>query len=297
MNQTIQNVSDTAFMVAGFRALESERPKPLFRDPLAAKLIGEHGKKILATVPRHFAGGWSVVIRTVIIDDYIRQAIAAGVDTILNLGAGLDTRPYRIELPSSLRWIEVDFPHMIELKEARLAGEKPSCRLERIKLDLTDRALRRQLFADVSAGAGKMLVLTEGVIPYLTNDDVAELADELRQVEKIGFWITDYFSPEAIRFGEKMRARFMRNAPFQFQSEGLVRLLRRAWLAGLRDSLHLGGSEPAGPSHSAAVLHAGVDRPQISVRVAGAPGQAEKIRRLRAPDPEVTRFVRPPRAR
>jgi methyltransferase (TIGR00027 family) len=216
MNQTIQNVSDTAFMVAGFRALESERPKPLFRDPLAAKLIGEHGKKILATVPRHFAGGWSVVIRTVIIDDYIRQAIAAGVDTILNLGAGLDTRPYRIELPSSLRWIEVDFPHMIELKEARLAGEKPSCRLERIKLDLTDRALRRQLFADVSAGAGKMLVLTEGVIPYLTNDDVAELADELRQVEKIGFWITDYFSPEAIRFGEKMRARFMRNAPFQF---------------------------------------------------------------------------------
>jgi O-methyltransferase involved in polyketide biosynthesis len=53
MTQTIQNVSDTAFMVAGFRAAESEPPKPLFRDPLAAKLVGEHGKKILATVPRH----------------------------------------------------------------------------------------------------------------------------------------------------------------------------------------------------------------------------------------------------
>jgi methyltransferase (TIGR00027 family) len=213
MTQTIQNVSDTAFMVAGFRALENERLKPLFRDPLATKLVGDHGKKILATVPRHFVGAWSVVIRTVIIDDYIRQAIAAGVDTILNLGAGLDTRPYRIELPSSLRWIEVDFPHMIELKETRLADEKPGCRLERISLDLTDRALRRQLFADVSARAGKILVLTEGVIPYLTNEDVAELADDLRQAEKIGFWITDYFSPEAIRFGEKMRARFMRNAP------------------------------------------------------------------------------------
>jgi methyltransferase (TIGR00027 family) len=215
MTQTIQNVSDTAFMVAGFRALENERPKPLFRDPLAAKLVGDHGKMILATVPRHFVA-WSVVIRTVIIDDYIRQAIAAGVDIILNLGAGLDTRPYRIEVPSSLRWIEVDFPRMIELKETRLADEKPGCRLERIGLDLTDRALRRQLFANVSARAGKILVLTEGVIPYLTNDDVAELADDFRQVEKIGFWITDYFSPEAIRFGEKMHARFMRNAPFQF---------------------------------------------------------------------------------
>jgi methyltransferase (TIGR00027 family) len=216
MTQTIQNVSDTAFMVAGFRALENERSKPLFRDPLAARLVGEHGKKILAAVLWHFVGAWSVVIRTVIIDDYIRQAIAAGVDTILNLGAGLDTRPYRIDLPSSLRWIEVDFPHMIELKETRLAGEKPSCRLERISLDLTDRALRRKLFADVSAGSDKLLVLTEGVIPYLTNQDVADLADDLRQIEKIGFWITDYFSPEAIRFGEKMRARFMRNAPFQF---------------------------------------------------------------------------------
>ena len=51
MTQTIQSVSDTAFMVAGCRAAESERPKPLFRDPLAAKLVGDRGEKILATVP------------------------------------------------------------------------------------------------------------------------------------------------------------------------------------------------------------------------------------------------------
>ena len=57
MNQVIQNVSDTAFLVAGFRALESERPEPLFRDPLAGTLAGEHGRKILATVPKTFVGG------------------------------------------------------------------------------------------------------------------------------------------------------------------------------------------------------------------------------------------------
>ena len=51
MTQTIQNVSDTAFMVAGCRAAESERQKPLFRDPLAAKLVCDRGEKILATVP------------------------------------------------------------------------------------------------------------------------------------------------------------------------------------------------------------------------------------------------------
>jgi O-methyltransferase involved in polyketide biosynthesis len=55
MTQVIQNVSDTAFMVAGFRAAENERPNPLFRDPLAARLAGEHGGEILAWSAR---GPW-----------------------------------------------------------------------------------------------------------------------------------------------------------------------------------------------------------------------------------------------
>jgi Leucine carboxyl methyltransferase len=98
MNQVIENVSDTAFLVAGFRGMETDRPDPLFRDPLAWTLAGEHGHKIIATVPRRFFGAWSLVIRTVIIDSFIRDAIAGGVDTVLNLGAGLDTRPYRMNL-------------------------------------------------------------------------------------------------------------------------------------------------------------------------------------------------------
>jgi methyltransferase (TIGR00027 family) len=230
MTQTIQNVSDTAFMVAGFRALETERTKPLFSDPLAAKLAGDHGRKILATVPRTFVVAWSVVIRTVIIDDFIQSAVAEGVDTILNLGAGLDTRPYRMALPSTLRWIEVDYPHVIELKEARLVDERPSCRLDHIKLDLTDRSSRKALLPKASAHAAKILVLTEGVVPYLADGDVAELADDLRQVEKVRYWIIDYFSPEAIRFGQKMRARFMRNAPFRFAPKDWFGFFdRRGW--------------------------------------------------------------------
>ena len=50
MTQAIQNVSDTAFMVAGFRASETERADALFRDPLAAKLAGDHGCTILTAL-------------------------------------------------------------------------------------------------------------------------------------------------------------------------------------------------------------------------------------------------------
>src|SRR6476646_4620178 len=153
MTQVIQNVSDTAFMVAGFRAAENERPNPLFRDPLAARLAGEHGGEILATMPYSVVGAWSVVIRTVIIDELITRAIGEGVDTVLNLGAGLDTRPYRMALPEDLRWVEVDYPHVIGFKESRLTEEAPRCRLKRIELDLTDRQALRRFLADMSARA------------------------------------------------------------------------------------------------------------------------------------------------
>ena len=204
-------------MVATFRAIETARPDPLFRDPLAARLAGERGEAIVANMPGSFLGGWTVVVRTVIIDNFIHAVLAEGVDTVLNLGAGLDTRPYRMALPPHLRWIEVDYPRVIDLKEATLSGERAVCQLERVKLDLADQIARQKFFAEVSERAGKILVLTEGVVPYLSVEEVASLADDLGQMEKIRFWIVDYFSPEALRFRERgAYAWHMRNAPFRF---------------------------------------------------------------------------------
>jgi methyltransferase (TIGR00027 family) len=290
MTQVIQNVSDTAFMVAGFRAAETERERPLFRDPLAAKIAGEHGRNILATVPKSFVGAWSVVIRTGIIDGLIEQAVRDGVDTILNLGAGLDTRPYRMDLPRSLRFVEVDFPDVIALKEARLADEEPRCRLERVALDLTDRAVRTAFLDGMNAQEGKILVLTEGVTPYLTDEDVGELADDLRQTEKVRYWIVDYFSPEAIKYGAKLRRKFMRNAPFQFAPKDWFAFFA-AWLEGERAPLYLRGSRPARAAHSSAARFAALGEGGWRLRLAHAPRTHEALRRLCAADPKMSHFV------
>jgi methyltransferase (TIGR00027 family) len=214
----IQDVSDTAFMVATYRAIETARPDALFRNPLAAKLSGEHGERIVEDLPqRARLGRWVIAIRTCIIDAFIEKAIADGVDTVLNLGAGLDTRPYRMRLPSSLRWMEVDYPKIIALKESRLAGDTPSCRLERVKLDLADEPARRALFAAIAAQSTKVLVLTEGVIPYLTTDEVGSLADDLLAQSAFRYWVIDYLSPFARRWRERMgRKMKMENAPFRF---------------------------------------------------------------------------------
>jgi methyltransferase (TIGR00027 family) len=217
----IQDVSDTAFMVAVYRARESMRTNPLFRDPLAERLAGEHGRNIVASLSRLGCfNEWLVVIRTRLIDELIRAAIAAGVDTVLNLGAGLDTRPYRMELPGSLRWIEIDHARVIELKERCLAGESPRCHVERYKLDLAAVPARRTLLGDIAARSSNMFVLTEGVIPYLTAEQVASLAADLRSWPAVRYWVTDYFSPEVYRIRRRQEIKGpMQNARFRFEPQ------------------------------------------------------------------------------
>jgi methyltransferase (TIGR00027 family) len=214
----IRHVSDTAFLVAHHRAVESARPDALFADPLAGRLAGARGRAIATAAPASAMTGWTIAMRTVIIDELIRQAIASGVDTIVNLGAGLDTRPYRLALPAALTWVEVDYSDVIALKEKELAGETPRCRLERVALDLADLPARRQLLARLDADAARMQVLTEGVVPYLDLAQAGALADDLRGLQHVDSWIVDYISSETIAYRKRTRVdRHMRNAPFKFE--------------------------------------------------------------------------------
>jgi methyltransferase (TIGR00027 family) len=213
---SIEHVSDTAFWIAHYRAVETERADALFRDPLAGLLSGERGKQIAKGMSRGMMTAWAVAIRTHIIDEYIQFALAQGVDTVLNLGAGLDTRPYRMDLPSNLLWIEADYPATVEFKETRLAGHTPHCRLERVKVDLNNPPERENFLSSARARSKKLLVLTEGVIPYLTVEQAASLADDLHALQPVFYWIVDYFAPQIMKYRQRMSKRKLKNAPFQF---------------------------------------------------------------------------------
>jgi len=218
MSTGINDVSDTAIWVAYYRGLESDHPRPMFRDPLAKLLVGERGEQIASTFTRtgNYTA-WAVLTRTVIIDEFIQKAIAEGVDAVINLGAGLDTRPYRMELPSSFPWVEADFPHMIDYKEKILRDHKPHCQLQRVGVDLSDSVARRSFLESAVPGAKKILVLTEGVIPYLTEEQVAGLAADLRAQSRFAFWIGEYFSAQSYRYLKiAARSAALKNAPFRF---------------------------------------------------------------------------------
>lgn len=216
----IRNISDTARWVAVYRARETERPDAIFRDPFARRLAGERGEQIAQSMPLGRDNDWSMITRTCLGDQIINAQVQQGVDMVVNLAAGLDSRPYRMSLPASLRWIEVDLDGILTYKEEILRGEKPVCALERIRLDLANVAERRELFAQLGRKAKKALVITEGLMIYLTAEAASELAKDLAAVPTFGRWQLDIASPGLLRMLKKRMARELSEAaPFKFAPE------------------------------------------------------------------------------
>jgi methyltransferase (TIGR00027 family) len=214
----ISNVTDTALWVAYYRAKESKRPDALFRDPFAELLSGEKGGRIARDMKKTSRyTEWTVVMRTVAIDALILKVVAEGVDMVINLGAGLDTRPYRMTLPEKLKWIEVDKPNIIQHKNDLLKSHTPVCQLSRVAMDLSDNLERRKFLRETTAGSEKVLVLTEGVVIYLPEEQVAMLAADLHELKPVTYWLVEYFSPESYRYLQATsRRRKLKNAPFLF---------------------------------------------------------------------------------
>lgn len=146
--------------------------------------------------------------------------MAQGADTILNLGAGLDTRPYRLELPGEVRFVEVDQPKILAIKEKRLGDAAPIHPVERRAVDLTDASARRALLDEVGTSSRSVVVLTEGVVPYLGLEHVGELADDLAGLAPARSWILDYYTRALLRIrAQRGIASRMQNAPFLFDPD------------------------------------------------------------------------------
>src|SRR6266851_1135926 len=211
----VSNVSDTARWVAVYRAWETARPDALFKDPFAERLAGDRGRAIAQAVPLPARNGWPMIVRTKLIDDLILASIAEGCGRVINLAAGLDTRPYRLKVPSSLSWVEADLPAMIEEKERLLADSNPGCVLKRVSSD------------------GKTaLVIAEGLLIYLEEDAVRSLGRDLASSPSIRWWIADIISPSVRWFIQSTMREQLVKAPLKFAPrEGIAFLESLGWRA------------------------------------------------------------------
>ncbi|GAA5098697.1 class I SAM-dependent methyltransferase [Nocardia iowensis] len=194
-------------------------------------MAGPSGYEIINAAPKKVRSGLGVIVRTKIIDDLIQDSLARGCTRVLNLAAGLDTRPYRLDLPAELTWIEADLPRLLTEKEQLLADETPKCRLERHQVDLSDGATMRSFLDSAVVDPAHTLVIAEGLIQYLEDEQVNELAAALRAAN-VAWWIVDVMNTTMQTGMEKSYGTMFENAPFRFVSDDPIAYLEeRGWAA------------------------------------------------------------------
>ncbi|MFI6867318.1 SAM-dependent methyltransferase [Nocardia sp. NPDC050406] len=180
----------TAIGVAVIRARESRRADRLYDDPLAQVLVeaarggftGERWARLEA-LAETFQEGRSAGVR--LVDDRIRAAVDRGIRQIVLIGAGLDTRAYRMDFPEGTRLFEIDLPETFSFKEPVLAGAVPRCERHVVPVDLrTDWVT--PLLAEGFRPEQPTQWVDEGVLGYLSPEEALAVAADITELSAPG---------------------------------------------------------------------------------------------------------------
>jgi len=186
-------VQATAYLAAACRAREAARAQPRLTDPYAARFASLADQPALHRLAS--SAGEEVVARTVLLDRLLGSALSQWEQPlVVNLGAGFCTRPYRLDLSACRLVLEVDAAPVLAVKERVLAEEKASCPVIRSPGDVTRLPELVDLLAAHGAGDGPTVVLTEGLLPYLPEAAVTQLAEALAGALPEAIWLADVVS-------------------------------------------------------------------------------------------------------
>lgn len=198
------SVGSTAVMVAAARAVETEGPDPLIRDPYAKLLVAAAGTGVwealldpsmvdkvagidpeIAAVYHHMRNYQAV--RTHFFDAFFAEAVAAGVRQVVILAAGLDSRAYRLDWPAGTTVYEIDQPAVLAYKSATLAAAAatPSAERREVPIDLRQdwpAALRAAGFDPAAPTAW----LAEGLLMYLPAAAQDRLFEQITELSAPG---------------------------------------------------------------------------------------------------------------
>lgn len=188
-------VAHTARWTAAMRAIESERPDALFRDPLAGILAGQSSVRgwkaemqaCMASQPQSRS---HIAIRCRALDDLIMQEIEdmapASTVQVVSLGAGMCTRPWRLLLPEAI-WFEVDLPDIIRMKSRIIRDQRAIATVKEhiaIGVDFSDDtvSLSQTLEAHGYDACLPTVFIMEGLLYFLHLKDLQEIALEMHEL-------------------------------------------------------------------------------------------------------------------
>lgn len=226
------SVGTTAVMVAAARAVETEQPDALIRDPYAKLLVSSANAGVLweamldpevaakveeldaeaAAMVRHMRGYQAV--RTNFFDAYFRDAVASGIRQVVILASGLDSRAYRLDWPTGTVVYEIDQPQVLEYKSTTLADNdvRPSAERRAVAIDLRQdwpAALREAGFDAAAPTAW----LAEGLLMYLPAEAQDRLFTQVGELSAPGSRIAaETAATHADERRQQMRERFKKVA-------------------------------------------------------------------------------------
>jgi methyltransferase (TIGR00027 family) len=187
-----QRVGNTALGAATCRLIEQSQPEQtrLFHDSVVKDLVGTPIRALMqfkslrnytikqtdAIMPGIYG---AQICRTRFIDEAVEQALSQGIGQVVILGAGLDTRPYRLAGMERVHVFEVDLPSVQEAKKKRLQkhfGRLPQ-HVSFVPIDFDKESLEAVLAGTAFDMSKPSVFVWEGVTQYLSEQAVRRTLD------------------------------------------------------------------------------------------------------------------------
>jgi methyltransferase (TIGR00027 family) len=182
-----QRVSNTALGAATCRLIEQSQPEKtrLFHDAVVKDLVGTPIRALMqsarmrnytikqtdAIMPGIYG---AQICRTRFIDEAVEKALSQGIRQVVILGAGLDTRPYRLAGMDRVQVFEVDLPSVQEAKKKRLHkhfGRLPG-NVTFVPIDFDKESLEAAFTGTPFDPSNPSMFVWEGVTQYLSEEAV-----------------------------------------------------------------------------------------------------------------------------
>lgn len=187
----IGGVPETMLIPLWAKAAESRRPDGILQDPAATEILekldydfGKFAKSKLSQV--------GCALRTVLIDNALKAFLARHPGAVVvNLGAGLDTRPKRLAAENFSRWIDLDVPEAIALRQRFFSGDP---RMESIGKSLLDLSWME----DVRPAGHPVVFIAEGLFMYFSEAELRPLFNALAEKFPGGEMLYELISPMAV---------------------------------------------------------------------------------------------------
>ncbi|TCS33513.1 methyltransferase (TIGR00027 family) [Paucimonas lemoignei] len=159
-----------AYYCCGVRTQDAQSIRPVCGDAYARRFMCDYGLRIYELFKEETNSNASILVRHRIIDELLREQLQKRPDTcVITIGAGFDSRPYRLDGGT---WYELDEPQLITWKEERLPAEECGNPLQRIAIDFASESLEDKLAAITPTGP--VILVIEGVFIYLTEQEILQ---------------------------------------------------------------------------------------------------------------------------